>query len=113
VGRKARRICVYGTSIILAGIGASLRREPDLNLTYLSAPLPDAVQLEAMAPDVVLFDLEDGRPEAAFCLLETHPELILLGLNADANIVRMWSGRDIRELSTKGLLELIQANPST
>ena len=60
-----------------------------------------------MAPDVVVFDLEATRPEAAFSLLERCPSLKLIGISPDSNLVRIWSGKQLRELSTQDLLDVI------
>jgi hypothetical protein len=74
-----RRIVVYGSSLILGGIGARLAREPGVQLTYLSPPLPGASDLEVMATDVVLFDVEHSSPDAAFSLFATRLGLVSSG----------------------------------
>jgi len=67
----------------------------------------DGDHLAALAPDVVLFDLEAGRPEAAFRMLESHPGLTLVGISPDNNTVKVWSSSQLRELSTKELMGVI------
>jgi len=106
---KQTRILLYGNSVILGSVGASLQRERRFAVVQLAPPLPEALELKAMKPDVVLFDAESGRPDAAFSLLETHPDLILLGISPDGNVVRLWSGRQFRELSSKDLENVIEA----
>jgi hypothetical protein len=64
-------------------------------------------ELEATAPDVVVFDLEATRPEVAFSMLESRPGLKLIGISPDNNLVRIWSGKQLRELSTQALLDVI------
>jgi hypothetical protein len=56
---------------------------------------------------VILFDVEAGRPEAAFSFLQKHPTLLVIGVSPDSNLVKIWSGRQLRELSTQGLLDVI------
>lgn len=104
---RHRRILLYGNSIILGGLGASLAHTPQFELSHLSPPLSGPAELKALEPDVILFDLENGHPEAAFSLLESDPELLLLGISPDGNLVRLWSGRQYRELSTNDLTALI------
>ena len=104
----SRHICIYGNSVILGTLGASLRRYPQLEVTSL---WPDPLQiseLQALNPNVIIFDLDAPRPEAAFSLLESCPGLLLIGISPDANYVRTWYGQQLREIpSAHDLLEVI------
>ncbi len=106
------RILLYGDSVILGCVGASLERTGRFDVTRQPLPVSCASELEAQAPDVILFDAENGQPDAAFSLLKTRPDLLLLSLDPDGNIVRMWSGRQYHELSTQDLTALIEATRS-
>ncbi len=107
---EKRRVLLYGRSVVLGSIGASLQRRPELEIFTLSPPFPTAQQLADTRPDVILFDAEAERPEAAFSLLETCPGLLLISVNPSDNQVRMWSGRDLSELSTQDLVGIIGRN---
>ena len=100
-----RRVVVLGNSVIVATVAASLRRFSHYEV--ISASLSQMDNLGVIEADVVLFDLEAARPEAAFSLLETRPGLMLIGISPDSNLVKMWTGRELRELSTKELVEVI------
>jgi hypothetical protein len=102
---KRRRIVLYGNSIILDTVGVSLRRLPQYEV--VSLPTAQQNELEETAPDVMVFDLEATRPEAAFHMLESRPGLRLIGVSPDKNVVRIWSGKQLRELSTQDLLDVI------
>jgi hypothetical protein len=102
-----RRVVLYGRSVILGTLRASFERYPDLEVVSLWPPFPPAPELNALAPDVILFDIETGRPEAAFALLGTRPELLLIGIDPSANQALLWSGRQLRELSTHDLVQVI------
>jgi hypothetical protein len=102
------RILLYGNSLVLGGIGASLRAEGRFEVVGLPRSLPATSDVEALAPDVIVFDLETPGSAAAFSALEGHPDLILLGVSPDDNIVQLWSGRQYRELSIKDLTALIE-----
>ena len=106
---QRRHIIIFGNSIIVGTVGASLRCASIYDITHLSLEQID--ELEAMAPDVVIFDLDSPRPRAAFTLLDTLPGLKLIGISADSNVVKVWSGRLLRELSTKDLLGVIHSQP--
>ncbi len=106
---RRKHILLYGDSVVLGCIGASLQRAGSFEVTRLSAPLPGPIELEALAPDVILFDAETGQPGPAFALLKEHPGLLLLSIDPDGNLVQLWSGRQYQELSTEQLAALIEA----
>jgi len=108
---ELRRIFLYGDSIILGSVGASLARVPRFEVTHLSPPLPGASELEPMDPDVIVFDVDSDVAAGAFSLLETRPGLLILGISPDGNVVRLWSGHQYHELSTEELTTLIEAAP--
>ena len=103
---EPRHIVMLGNSVILGTVGASVRRYPQYRVSSLGS-IPDIAELEALRPDVMFFDLESNRPEAAFTLLETSPGLMLIGISPDSNLVKVWSGKQLRELSTRELMEVI------
>lgn len=104
---KRRRIYLCGNSLIMGTIAASLQRHSQYEVSTLSPPWPGMPELEALGPDVILFDVEANRPEAAFFLLEKHPALVVIGISPDSNLVKIWSSHQLRELSTQGLLDVI------
>ena len=106
---ERRRICLYGDSVILGCIGASLGGRNEFDVIRLAQPSADRSELETIDPDVILFDVENGHPGPAFSLLETRPDLLLLGVSPDGNVVRQWSGRQYRELTTNELTTLMRA----
>jgi hypothetical protein len=108
-----RRVILYGRSVILGTVGVSLERYADLEIIPLSPPLPGAEELEALAPDVILFDVDAGRPEAAFTLLETWPNLLLVGVNPESDQIVLWSSSRGSALVTEDLVRVIspRVNP--
>ncbi|MBN1630425.1 MAG: hypothetical protein JW990_11720 [Thermoleophilia bacterium] len=105
---RRTRILLYGDSLVLGSVGATLQKWPEFEVISLSPALPGLADVEAWAPDAVLFDVETTRPEAVLLLLETRPSLLLLGLSPDENVVRLWSARQLREVSCKELKEVIE-----
>jgi hypothetical protein len=104
---KRPRIYIWGNSIILASLKVSLLSDPQNEVTTLTPPLPDAMELANLNPEVIIFDLEAARPKAAFALLEANPDLILMGVSPDSNLVKVWSGCQLQELSTQDLLKVM------
>ncbi|MGA7875608.1 MAG: hypothetical protein WCA08_08090 [Desulfoferrobacter sp.] len=107
--KARRRILLYGNSVILGTVGASLRSCSQFEVTTLAPPLQEAMALYKEKPDVLFFDLEAPRMEAVFSLLKADPALLLIGVSSGINLVNVWSGRQLRELSTQGLLDLIKS----
>jgi hypothetical protein len=104
---SSRRILLYGNSVILGTLEATLRRYPQFEVTTLTAMQLQAQELATLKPDVILFDLEANHPEAAFSLLKNFPKILLIGMSPDRNEVQMWAGQQLQDLSTQGLLEVI------
>lgn len=102
-----RRILLCGDSVVLGSVGASLDRASEFELIHLQDPQPTEAELREVRPDVILFDIENDHPEEAFHLLENDPDLLLLGISPDVNLVRLWAGRQYHELSADALAALI------
>jgi hypothetical protein len=102
-----QKVYLWGNTVILASLRLSLQSQPQFEVTNLVPPLPNAQELATLNPEVIIFDLEAARPKAAFSLLEACPDLILVGVSPDTNLVKIWAGLQVRELSTEGLLDII------
>jgi hypothetical protein len=104
---KRQRIFILGDSLILSAIGENLRRGGQFDLTNLALP-KDVREIESMKPDAILFDLETPHMEFIFSLTESCSKLLLVGISPDTNIVKVWIGRQLQELSMQGLLAVIK-----
>ena len=104
---KPRRVLLYGKSVILGTLEASLKRYPQMEICVLSAPFPMVEELKAMAPDVILFDVSAPRPEAAFALLETYPGLLLIGVDASRDEMLVLTSYPAQALAVRDLVHLI------
>lgn len=103
---KRQHICILGNSLILNGLGESLRRCGCFDLTCMEMP-EDAEVLEPLQPDAVLFDLESPRKESVFSLSAGSSSLLLVGVSPGSNVVKVWKGHQLRELTTPDLLTMI------
>ncbi|KTB48318.1 hypothetical protein DEALK_11640 [Dehalogenimonas alkenigignens] len=101
-----RKICLCGNSVIMGTLNSRLRQQVDYEVISLKTS-PASTEISAVRPDVIFFDLDSPSPRAAFDLLETRPEVTLVGVSPDANVVRVWSGKQLKEISTKDLIRVI------
>jgi hypothetical protein len=102
-----RRVLLYGKSVILGTLEASLKRYPYMETRVLSTPFPTVEELKSMAPDVILFDVSAPRPEAAFALLETFPGLLLIGVDSSRDEMLILSSRPAQARAVQDLVNII------
>ncbi len=105
---KRRRVLLYGKSVILGTVGASLRRCPQLEIVSLTPPLPTARELAALEPEVIIFDIEAAHPEPAISLLEAHPGLLLIGIDPERDRMLVLPGESRRVLTIDDLIKVIE-----
>jgi hypothetical protein len=105
---KQRRVFLYGRSVILGTVAASLKHYSDLDIALLSPPFPEVRELEALTPDVIIYDLQADQPEAALTLLDTCPNLMLIGIDPSSNQVFLWAGKHMKALSAQDLVQAIR-----
>ena len=102
-----KRLVVYGRSVILGTVGASLQRSANIEVILMPPPLPPLSDLLFMAPDVIVFDVEATHPTVAFPLLESCPRLLLIGVNPTTDQVLLWSGSPMQAVTTQALIDVI------
>ena len=107
--KATKRILLYGNSVILGTIGLSLGLYSQFEVTKLALPLKEAQKIDDAKTDILLFDLETTHPEAVLSLLETNPTLQLIGISPDINLIKVWSIREMREVSMQDLLQVIKS----
>jgi hypothetical protein len=108
--KKRRQIILYGNSLILETIGISLMAYPQFEVTKLVPSLQETQKIDVAKADIILFDLETTSPEAVLPLLETNPSLQLIGVSPGINLVKVWSIRELREVSMQDLLKVIKSD---
>lgn len=104
---KQQRVILFGKSVLLGTVGASLKKHASLQIISASTPYPGIQELGTLQPDVILFDLENGRPDAAFFLLATCPGLQLIGVDPDSNELLVLSSCTKMVLSVQDLVRVI------
>ena len=120
-------VVLYGNSLFMAGVEASLRGQPGLDVVRIDATFPNPVQrLDALHPDVIIFDLTappstlpafgyaqarlpTSNLHSPFSILQKHPGLSLIGLDLNSNQVLVLSGQQHTVLAADDLAQVIQA----
>ena len=108
-----RRVLLYGESLLLGAVGATLKQDSRLEIISLASPLTTQ-QLASLAPDVILFDVDGARPDAALASLKARPRLVLIGIDPSTDQMLLWSGHHSRALTMEDLADAImnQSSPS-
>ncbi len=103
-------VALYGNSLVVSSIGASLQGRAGLQVLSVDATLPDATErLDALKPDVVVFDLAAAQPEFAIALWKARPRLLLIGVDLTTSQVLVLSGQPARLLTMDDLLQVIES----
>jgi len=104
-----RTVALYGNSLVVSSIGASLQGRAGLQVFSIDATMPDAVsRLGALQPDVVIFDLAMAQPEFALALWKAQPRLLLIGVDLTTGQALVLSGQPSSLLTMDDLLQVIE-----
>jgi hypothetical protein len=103
-----KTIVLYGNSLVVSSIGASLQSCPDVQVLTVDATLPGADQrLSSLQPEIVVFDLAETRPELMIRLWKSQTHLSLIGVDLAESQALVLSGRPARILTLHDLLQVI------
>ena len=102
------RVVVYGNSLVVATLGASLAACAEMELLPVDAPLDELPpRLDALAPDALLFGATAARSDLVVRLLRDRPGLILIGADPATDALLVLSGRQEQPVSAADLAQLI------
>jgi hypothetical protein len=110
-----RKVVLYGNSVFMAGVEASLKSRDEIEVVHIDASLPDAAQdLDVLDPVAVIFDLS-SPPPLGFGLpfIREHLGLPFIGLDVTSNTVLVLSCQQYTALTVDDLAQVIQAQLST
>jgi hypothetical protein len=105
---KPRRVAVYGNSLHMAGIVASLKADPTLEVLCVNLDSPDARQsLDEHDFAAIVFDLSDPPLRLGFTLLRDRPGLLLIGVDSSRDEMLVLSSHPAQALSMADLVSVI------
>jgi len=105
----ARQVLLYGQSLLLSAVAASLGQCPGLRVTH-AATWDEASCLlapPAGLPDVLIFDLTNAYESHILPLLVRKPSLLLIGLDTECNQAILLAGQRTRSLTLNRITELV------
>ena len=108
VTMNGRTVVLYGRSLLLSGVAASLEQCPDLHIMQAGAWTEAGRLLAEHTPDVLIFDLTNSSESHILPLLLTNPGLLMIGLDAEYNQAVLVSGQEARSLTLNQLREIVE-----
>jgi GTP:adenosylcobinamide-phosphate guanylyltransferase len=104
-----KRVVLYGKSLVMSTIGASLQGCPDIQLFLIDPSMPDVQDhLRTLRPDVVILDQSAIQSDFSVGLWKVQPELLLIGLDLMSGKALVLSSQPARLLTTTDLLQLLR-----
>ncbi len=101
-------IAIYGTSVTMSALCASLQQMPDLEVRGVQDLSRDAIGMpDADLPDVILFDLGEGQPGFAIPLLQKSPTTLLIGVDLTTHRMLVLSGEHSRLSTVDDLMQVV------
>jgi hypothetical protein len=101
-------VALYGNSMVLAGISARLERRMGLHTVTIDPGLPGALErLSELQADVVLLDVGTAYLDPVVAFWKARPEVLLIGVDLDADRMLILSGQPARALRARGLIEAL------
>ena len=107
---KRQRVILFGDSLILAGVRASLEANPGIETLTLDQPLDGPLEeLHRLRPAAVIFDLSAVQLDSLLSLLQ-QPDLLLIGIDPETHQVLVWSGKKASAEAATDLVNVIPTN---
>ena len=103
------RVVVYGRSLHMAGVAASLKADQSLEVVCIDPRSPTARQsLSELNPAAIAFDLSDPSTSVDLTLLRQKPGVLLIGVDPASDEILVLSGSPQQALSVSDLVHVIQ-----
>ena len=111
--RERRRVAVYGSSLNMAGIAASLIADPTLEVLCVSPDAPTVWgSLDENDLSAIVFDLTDPSLKLDVAVLRDRPGLLLIGVDPSKDEILVLSSRPEQVLSVADLVKVIRQKDS-
>ncbi len=110
---EGRLIVLYGDSLLIDTIEASLEANQDLGLMRIHATVTDlGGRLASLCPDLIIVDLSTPHSHQVIPFLWDHPGIPMLGLDVTYGRVVAFSSKSYQVQSVGDLAELVEQHAS-
>jgi chemotaxis response regulator CheB len=106
---EQRVVALYGDSLLMDTVEASLEDNQDLGVIRIHTSVNDVVErLKALCPDLVIFDMNDPRSWFVFALLRERPGIPLLCVDITQSKVIALNCQQFTALTADDLAAVIE-----
>ena len=106
---KRTQVVVYGSSLNMATVAASLKADQGLEIICVDPHSPNARQyLRELNPAVIAFDLNDPPQTMGAILLRERQDVLLIGVDPTNDEILVLSSRPQQARSASDLITVIQ-----
>lgn len=103
------RVLLYGRSLVMASLYASLKAVPGLVLQNTGAHIDRLpVTISTWKPDALIFELTGIDRIPSLALLRDYPGLLLIGVDTEVNEIFVLSGHSQQAFSSSDLVKVIK-----
>lgn len=107
-------VVLFGDSLLMDGVEASLAEQQELDVIRVDTTINNVGQhLQAIAPDLVIFDLDLPFSSQIVPLLREQPGIPFIGLDAQCSEAIALSSQQYTALSANDLVKVIQIQTTT
>ncbi len=102
-------VVLYGTTLFLASIAASLKDKPALEVVQVDAARVSETAIQSRRPDVVIVDGSDGNQSIlpnVTRLVRNNPRVVVIGLDLASDQVTVLAGQ---QRSARNVAEVVEA----
>jgi hypothetical protein len=107
-----KKVVLYGKSLLISSVGASLEDCPDLEVHSIDPSGSDMQQIRKIKPYAVIFDLAAIQPDFSIELWKAQPDLLLIGVDLMTGKSMVFSSQPARVLTTADLIQLLRNKPA-
>jgi hypothetical protein len=109
--QKKQKILLYGGSLFIAGLNASLMAIPDLEIERVEAQAGNDMEwLRAARPDVIIVELGIASSNLTLTLITKFPGVTLLALNPESDRLLILSVQEQSVMAAADLVKVIHAH---
>ena len=106
-----QKVALYGNSLILSSIGATLKGRPGFELVVVDPDAAGAVEMiDGVQPDVIVFDSTTVEPDSAIALWQALPHVLLIGVDLRTDKAHLLSGQSFLLSSADDLVQAIESH---